>query len=362
MKIVSIVGARPQFVKAATLSRELSENKNCNEILVHTGQHYDANMSDVFFQEMEIPEPHYNLGIGSASQGAMTGKMLESIEEVLLKEKPDWTLVYGDTNSTLAGALASVKLHIPVAHVEAGLRSFNRAMPEEINRILTDHCSDLLFTPSSNATVQLQKEGISLNKISEVGDIMYDTILYYQQKACAASHILEKLFLDPRQYVLATIHRTENTDNLNRLKEIFYGLNSIAEEMPVVLPLHPRTKKVLEANQWANDFSDYFLIIEPVGYFDMLMLEKNSSLIFTDSGGVQKEAYFFEIPCLTLREETEWTELLEHGYNRLVAAERHTIFNNFCDVLNKNFPDRKSLYGDGSAAKKIVKSILKENL
>ena len=360
MKIATVVGARPQFIKAAALNRTLQKGiSSVQEILIHTGQHYDSNMSEVFFQEMEIPRPHYHLGIGGCTHGAMTGRMLEALETLLIKEKPDWVLVYGDTNSTLAGALAAVKLHIPVAHVEAGLRSFNRKMPEEINRILTDQCSDLLFTPAINATQQLLQEGIPSHKIVQVGDIMYDSVLYYQQKAKACGKILEKLSLSNKGYALATIHRAENTDDDRRLEEIFFGLNAISERLPVILPLHPRTRKIIENLGWLEKFHEHFNVIEPVGYFDMLLLESHSKLILTDSGGVQKEAYFFKVPCLTLRDETEWVELVACGVNKLVFPDRNEMVKAFDEMVEIPFTCDMGIYGHGDASSKILQSLSK---
>ena len=317
LKVVSVVGARPQFIKAAAVSRVLRATPGVREVLVHTGQHYDDNMSRVFFEELEIPEPDYHLGVGSGTHGAQTGRMLEAIEQVLLEEKPDWVLVYGDTNSTLAGALAAVKLHIPVAHVEAGLRSFNRRMPEEINRVLTDHASDLLFAPTEAAVANLRREGIPEERIHCVGDVMYDAALYYGMKAERESRILERLSLTRKGYILATVHRAENTDDHARLRAILQALSEAAQEVGVVFPVHPRTRKAME-RYGLTDLVRPLIVIDPVGYLDMVMLEKNARLIVTDSGGVQKEAFFYRVPCVTLREETEWEELVELGWNRLV--------------------------------------------
>lgn len=356
MRIATIIGARPQFIKAAALSRTLKKFSGVREILIHTGQHYDYKMSSLFFEEMEIPDPAYNLGIGGGAQGAMTGRMLEAIENTLVSEKPDWVLVYGDTNSTLAGALAAAKLHIPVAHVEAGLRSFNRRMPEEINRILTDQCSDLLFVPTKSARMQLLTEGVPAEKIVFTGDIMYEAAMYYQQKAYASSSILETLSLIPKYYVLATIHRAENTDDPQRLKDIFDGLNALAESVRVILPLHPRTKLILEKQDWGKQLHANLVLIEPVGYFDMLLLEANAQVILTDSGGVQKEAYFFKVPCLTLRNETEWRELVEQGVNRLVKPQE--LFSHYQDVIKAKMDFSTAFYGDGQTSEKIIQSVL----
>lgn len=358
MKIATIVGARPQFVKASALSRAFRTLNQCEEILIHTGQHFDSNMSDIFFEEMEICKPKYNLGVGGNGHGAMTGRMLEGIESILLKEKPDWVLVYGDTNSTLAGALASVKLHLPVAHVEAGLRSFNRRMPEEINRILTDHCSELLFTPTEVSYSQLLKEGLPKHKLRKVGDVMYDSAIYYQTKSRLSSKILSTMNLQPKEYVLATVHRAENTDNLEKLEEIFQGLVEVSLKVPVVIPLHPRTKAVLNKN--GRNYKNFLglKIIEPVGYLDMIQLESNAQVILTDSGGVQKEAYFFGIPCITLREETEWKELIEHGFNQLVSIDRHSIAQAYIKSMERKMNWELKLYGDGTAAHQIAQSLL----
>ncbi|WP_273701983.1 UDP-N-acetylglucosamine 2-epimerase (non-hydrolyzing) [Acetomicrobium sp.] len=358
LKIVSVVGARPQFIKAAAVSRVLRATEGVKEVLVHTGQHYDANMSDVFFEELEIPRPDYNLGIGSGTHGAQTGKMLEAIEKVLMEEKPDWVLVYGDTNSTLAGALAAVKLHIPVAHIEAGLRSFNRHMPEEINRVLTDHASDLLFAPTKTAVINLRHEGIPEERIKLVGDVMYDAALFYGKKAERQSQILNKLDLKPKGYVLATVHRAENTDDPVRLKVIFDALCEIAREIKVVLPLHPRTREALIKSAMYDKVALSICLTEPVGYLDMVMLEKNARLIATDSGGVQKEAFFYRVPCVTLREEMEWVELVELGWNHLVlplSAEA------VVDGIKLSLSDCAGLegqpYGDSHAAQKIAQHL-----
>ena len=362
LKIVTILGARPQFIKASALSRVLLDHPEIKEILVHTGQHYDSNMSDIFFSELEIPEPKYNLGIGSSSHGVQTGRMLEAIETVLFEESPDCVVVYGDTNSTLAGALAAVKMHIPVAHVEAGLRSFNRKMPEEINRILTDHASDLLLAPTETSVANLLKEGIGQDKIFQVGDIMYDTALYFGSKAERLSTILDSLNLEPATYILATIHRAENTDSVERLKTVFEGLSLTGQETTVVLPIHPRTRAVLENAKLLSCMKDTIQLIEPVGFLDMVMLEKNAAVIVTDSGGVQKEAYFHRKPCVTLREETEWTELVDAGWNTIAppVAGPDTIKSIILKSIGKRGKNIE-LYGDGRAAQKIS-SILIEAL
>ena len=361
MKIITIVGARPQFIKAAAVSQKLRTISDIREVLVHTGQHYDGNMSDVFFQELGIQPPDYHLGIGSQTHGAQTGRMLEAIEKVLLSENPDWVIVYGDTNSTLAGAIAAVKLHIRVAHVEAGLRSFNRRMPEEINRVLTDHASELLFAPTKAAVANLRAEGICEEKVHLVGDVMYDAALYYAAKADQKSSILEDLKLAPQGYILATIHRAENTDDSSRLQAIFAGLAAVAAKIPVVLPLHPRTRSALLREDLLEDVSKSLQLIEPLGYLDMVMLEKNARLIATDSGGVQKEAFFYRVPCVTLREETEWVELVESGWNQLlppssVQAVTSGIFGVLMSKAEREAPI--GLYGGGMAAEQIVQLLV----
>jgi UDP-GlcNAc3NAcA epimerase len=324
--------------------------------MVHTGQHYDDNMSAVFFQEMELPQPQYHLGIGSGNHGAQTGRMLERVEEVILTEKPDRVLVYGDTNSTLAGALAAVKLNVPVAHVEAGLRSFNRQMPEEINRVLTDHVADLLFAPTTAAVANLRREGMSERMIYLVGDVMYDASLYYMAKAEQESRILAHLGLTPGEYILATIHRAENTDNSERLRTIIAGLNHISQEISVVLPLHPRTRAAIVRENLPNRLLADLMIIEPVGYQDMLMLEKNARLVATDSGGVQKEAFFFRVPCVTLREETEWVELVELGWNKVVPPLSIQAISEA--ALSSFQGEEEDPYGGGKASDRIIKILL----
>jgi UDP-GlcNAc3NAcA epimerase len=355
-KIVTIIGARPQFIKAATVSRALRKNGLFQEIIVHTGQHFDNNMSSVFFREMEIPVPDYNLEINSLSHGAMTGRMLEKIEDVLRQEKPDMVLVYGDTNSTLAGALAARKLNILVAHVEAGLRSFNMKMPEEINRILTDRISDQLFCPTDNAVRNLQKEGFKdFNcNIHQVGDVMFDAALFYGAMSSQRSDIIGKLNLREGGFVLSTVHRQENTDNVENLKSIISALNEINQDLPVVLPLHPRTRKILDQNKIITGFEP----IEPVGYFEIVELLKHCRMVITDSGGMQKEAYFFRKYCLTLRDETEWVELTENGFNKLCGADKKTILTGHRYFYDKPFSGIMSLYGDGNAAN-LIAGILK---
>jgi UDP-GlcNAc3NAcA epimerase len=351
MKILSIIGARPQFIKAAVVSRELAKSKNIMEILVHTGQHFDKNMSDVFFEEMEIPSPNYNLNINGLSHGAMTGQMLEGIEKVCLTEKPNYVMVYGDTNSTIAGALAAKKMGIGVIHIEAGLRSFNMNMPEEINRILTDRISDILFCPTDTAIENLKVDGIVDGKVKVIknGDVMQDAAIYYAQKSSEKSTVLNQLNLNPNEFVLATIHRQENTDNLERLKNIIHSLNQISEEMPVVVPMHPRTRKIIERDQLSISFK----MIDPIGYFDMLELLKNCRLVLTDSGGLQKEAYFFDKYCVTLRDETEWVELIHNGFNQLAGADKQAILNAFQQYVSKPFNKHIDLYGGGKASENI---------
>ena len=342
-KIVSILGARPQFVKAAVLSRIIGERKEFSEVIIHTGQHFDDNMSEVFFAEMEIPKPKYNLDINRVGHGAMTGRMLEQIEEVLLKEKPQLVVVYGDTNSTLAGALAAKKLGIQVAHIEAGLRSFNMEMPEEINRILTDRISDLLCCPSEAALSNLKKEGFDGFDAQVVlsGDIMKDAVTFYGKSSHEKSNIIEKLNLVGKRFVLVTIHRQENTDDQKALASIFEALNAIANEIPVVLPLHPRTKMMME--KYGITFNGLFT--DPVGYFDMLELLKECDVVMTDSGGLQKEAYFNEKPCVIAREETEWVELVQVGYARLAGSHAGNL-KKACDEYLSKTPDfQLQLYG-----------------
>lgn len=351
MKIVTIVGARPQFIKAAVVSRKLREREGIQEIIVHTGQHFDANMSDVFFDELDIPEPNFHLGIGGGTHGQNTGRMIEALEKVLMQEQPDWVLVYGDTDSTLAGALAAVKLHIPLAHVEAGLRSFNRAMPEEINRVLTDHVSSKLFAPTETAIKNLALEGISGEMVQNVGDVMYDAALYYGDKAEQNSSILDQLGLADKGYVLATLHRQENVDDRTRLANILQGF--AASNKTIVMSLHPRTRKRLQ--EFGLILPATMKVIDPVGYLDMVKLEKHAALIATDSGGVQKEAYFHGVPCITLRDETEWVELVEAGANRLVAANPEAIT---AALRAAGTPDKwPPLYGAGDAGKLIAKMI-----
>ncbi len=351
-KIITVIGARPQFIKAAAVSRAIASLDELEEIIVHTGQHFDENMSKIFFDELNIPLPAYNLDVHSLGHGAMTGRMLESIEELLLKVKPDFLMVYGDTNSTLAGALAAAKLHIPVAHVEAGLRSFNMQMPEELNRILTDRISRLLFCPTADAVNNLRKEGFDTFDCDVVatGDVMYDAAMYYAPRAQKPSFEL------PQTFILSTLHRAENTDDTVRLENIFSALKEIARNSPVVLPLHPRTRNILERTGM-NRNAENITIIPPIGYLQMIYLLKNCQMVMTDSGGLQKEAYFFSKPCITLREETEWTELTREGVNRLAGASKEKIMEAYSFFTNQKASFSQGLYGDGKAAFKIVRYI-----
>lgn len=349
MKIVTIVGARPQFVKAAVVSREFNKREDIKEVIIHTGQHFDKNMSDVFFEEMKIPKPNYNLNINGLSHGAMTGQMLEKIEEVLLREKPDWLLVYGDTNSTLAGALAASKLHIKLAHVEAGLRSFNMKMPEEINRILTDRISNILFCPTDKAIENLNIEGYNNldNQVVLAGDVMEDAANFYRDIA-----VKPEGFNFNKNYILSTIHRAENTDDENTLKRIFSTLNDISKTIDVVLPLHPRTKSKIK--QYNISIENSITILPPVGYLEMVYLLSNCSKVITDSGGVQKEAFFFKKPCITLREETEWVELVKGGFNIIAGSNPEKIKEALIHFDSTVLDYNVNLYGNGTAAKKIV--------
>ena len=338
MKIATIVGARPQFIKAATVSRVIKDISDVEEIIIHTGQHYDANMSDVFFEELNIPKPDVNLEVGSGRHGIQTAHMLEGIEDVLIRENPDWVLVYGDTNSTVAGALAAAKLHIRIAHVEAGLRSFNRKMPEEINRIATDHIADYLFAPTQNAMHLLLKEGLADRSVF-VGDVMYDSILHYRDIAAKKLKVEEIVDIDSDKYVLATVHRQENTDNLINLQKIFLAFSEL--EVPVIIPLHPRTLSRMEKIAYRSNVK----VISPVGYLEMITLLENSMKVLTDSGGLQKEAFFLNKPCITLREETEWVETLHDGWNFVVGTDIVKIQKKFhCTPT----AERKDFFGDGN--------------
>jgi len=380
MKILTVIGARPQFIKAAVVTRAIQAvnmergsppgKENIEEITVHTGQHYDYDMDRIFFLELGLREPGYHLGIGSASHGEQTGRMLQGIEEVLLREGPDVVIVYGDTNSTLAGALAACKLHFPVAHVEAGLRSYNRNMPEEINRVIVDHVSSFLFCPTKNAVTNLKKEGIIDGDVAvaHVGDVMYDSVLYNLKIAKEKSEILRELGLRANDrspsspdYALVTLHRAENTDNPQRLRNIFEALDEVSQEMVVIFPLHPRTKKTIEGLGIKGKGKNLRLI-GPVSYFDMLLLERDARVILTDSGGVQKEAFWLGVPCITLREETEWAETVECGWNRLAGADTRRIINAVHEALGpQQSPSSgkgKAIYGDGRAGERIVALLL----
>jgi len=347
MKIATVVGARPQFIKAAPVSRALRARHQ--EVLIHTGQHYDLNMSEVFFQELDIPRPDYHLGVGSGSHGAQTGAILQAVEEVLFREKPAALLVYGDTNSTLAGALAAAKMHIPVLHIEAGLRSFNRKMPEEINRILTDHLSRLLFCPTATAVANLAREGIT-SGVHLNGDVMYDAFLFNKQLAKEVQ-LLAELGVKPGEYLLCTVHRAENTDDPGRLQAIFAALNQVAQ--PVILPLHPRTQKIIREQGLEGALGSNIKVIDPVGYLEMITLEAEAGKILTDSGGVQKEAYFARVPCITLRDETEWIETVEAGWNLLTGTDTDKIVR----AVEEFTPPAKQpqVFGSGDAALEFVR-------
>jgi len=347
LKIVTVVGARPQFIKAAPLSLALRARHE--EILVHTGQHYDQEMSDVFFEELAVPLPDYHLGVGSGTHGAQTGAMLSAVETVLQKEAPDAVLVYGDTNSTLAGALAAAKLCLPIAHVEAGLRSFNRAMPEEINRIVADHLSRWLFAPSEVARRQLASEGIECG-VHVVGDIMLDALRIHVPRARTRTEVLERLTVRPQEYYLATVHRAENTDDSARLAGIFKGLGAL--DLPVVMPLHPRTRKRLA--EFGIHPHGAVCMIEPLGYLDMLALQSAAACVLTDSGGVQKEAYYLGVPCVTLRDETEWVETVETGWNALVGTDPIRIVDAVKRRATRDDDGSRNVYGNGRTAECIV--------
>ncbi len=355
-KVLTVIGARPQFVKAAVVSREIKKSNLLEEYIVHTGQHFDANMSDIFFEEMSIPKPDKNLDVNGVGHGAMTGRMLEGLEQSMLEQKPDIVLVYGDTNSTLAGAIAAKKLHIPIAHVEAGLRSFNNKMPEEINRIVTDRISDILFCPTDNAIANLKNEGFDNieAKVYNVGDVMNDAAIFYAKMSKQKSDIIDTNDLKANDFILCTIHRQENTDDENKLKHIISALEKIHQNNKrVIMPLHPRTAHKLKALHISPSFGT----IPPVGYFDMIELLKNCSLVMTDSGGLQKEASFFEKPCITIRDQTEWVELINAGYNILSDAEINSICERYTLMSNKSIDFSQKLYGNGNAGNIIVKEI-----
>ena len=375
MKILTIIGARPQIIKAAALSRAIknSFSNEIKEIIVHTGQHYDSNMSKVFFDELGIPKPDYNLNVGSGAHGKQTALMISGIEELLQKEEPDYIVLYGDTNSTIAGAIAASKMHIPVIHIEAGLRSFNRKMPEEINRVVCDHVSTLLFSPTLTGYNNLVNEGFSTQNmrpytpdnpsIFHCGDIMYDNSLYFSKIAEEKSDILQQLGLKAGKFVLATVHRDYTTDIPENLNSVFRALIQISKKTTVVLPLHPRTRNILKSESHKNLFGEILetqdlMLIEPVSFLDMIQLESNAQLIMTDSGGVQKESYFFQKPCIIMRPETEWVEILETGAAKIVGADYQKIISAYAELTslsNINFPQ---IFGDGKAAVFICETIL----
>ena len=358
MKVLTVIGARPQFVKAAVVSNSLREF-NIDEYLVHSGQHFDDNMSKVFFDEMKIKEPDAFMGISGGSHGSMTGQMLIKIEELIIQEKSDWVLVYGDTNSTLAGALAASKLNIPCAHVEAGLRSDNRRMPEEINRILTDHASDLLFAPTQTAFDRLFSEGIPKDKIIRTGDVMLDAAIHYGKIAKVQSDIINTLSLADSKYALCTLHRAENVDDPETLAWIVEGLSELSKGMTAVLPLHPRTRMRLNEFSLFEKLNSKIRIIDPLGFLDILALQKAASVIVTDSGGMQKEAFFQKKPCVTVRTETEWVELLPGGHNRLAIPLKDSISSKVDDALATNLDWSVNLYGDGKSSKTIAQALIK---
>lgn len=354
-KIVTIVGARPQFIKAAPVSRELKNpDFSLKEVMIHTGQHFDANMSDVFFEDLDIPEPNYNLSISGGNHGHMTARMLMGIEDILITEKPDWVLVYGDTNSTLAGSIAASKLHIPIIHVEAGLRSFNNKMPEEINRIVSDRISSVHFCTSDLAVENLKNEGITKN-VYNTGDVMYDSALFYSSDTIKNAHLLETLGIEKRNFILVTCHRAENTNDKEKLENILSALHTISDDINVVFPIHPRTRNLIDEYNLSHYLSS-LKIVSPLSYIDMIFLEKNAKFIVTDSGGVQKEAYFFKTPCITIREETEWLETLEGNANILVGSNKEKIIDCIKGTHPVSWPF-ENLYGDGKASRKIVECI-----
>ncbi len=353
MKTLTVIGARPQFIKASPISVALKE-AGFEQVLLHTGQHYDINMSQIFFDELAIAPPDINLGIGSGSHAEQTAGMLVGIEQAINYHKPNWVVIYGDTNSTVAAALAAAKLHVSIAHVEAGLRSFNRTMPEEINRVIADSISSILFAPTQDAINNLRNEGIPNERVHLVGDVMYDASLMHGRRADIQSKILDKIGVQPHKFILATVHRAENTDIQHRCQAIFEGLDLISHNMPVVLPMHPRTKATLERYGILDKFQHSLRIIDPVGYLDMIKLEKSAALIATDSGGVQKEAFFHKVPCVTLRDETEWVELVDLGWNKIIppiSAE------NIADAIRSmlgTVGQNANPYGEGNAANKIA--------
>ena len=360
MKTATIVGARPQFVKAAAVYKAFRAYDSIRDVFIHTGQHFDSNMCDIFLEQLDLPVPTRHLGIHSGSHGDQTGRMLVAVECVLADLKPDLVLVYGDTNSTLAGALGAAKLHIPVAHVEAGLRSFNREMPEEINRIVVDHVSDILFAPTEAAVENLRAEGLAKRQVHLVGDVMYDAALAFAAVAESHSDILTRLGLVPRSYCLATVHRAENTDDALRLRSIFDGLGALSEDLSVVVPVHPRTRSALNRLGKLDEMRARMTITDPVSFLDMIMLEAHARVIATDSGGVQKEAYFYRVPCVTLREETEWVELVHHGWNTLCPPRNAETIRAAIEERIDIRGEDVSLYGCGHAAQRIAEVVAAE--
>ncbi|PCJ52160.1 MAG: UDP-N-acetylglucosamine 2-epimerase (non-hydrolyzing) [Planctomycetota bacterium] len=356
MKILTVLGARPQFIKASVVSRAIQDNSNMDEKIIHTGQHYDTNMSSIFFDEMEIPKPDYQLKIKGDDHGSMTGNIMIDMEPIIKKEAPNAVIVYGDTNTTLAAALVSKKLHLPLIHIEAGLRSYNMKMPEEINRIVTDRISDICFCPTQLAYDNLVKENYG-EKLELVGDVMYDATLFYAELSEKRSTIIKDNDLAENEFVLCTVHRAENTDSKERLEEIFNAINHITKDKKVVLPLHPRTQKMLKQFGIKTEA----LVIDPVGYFDMQTLIKNCSVVMTDSGGLQKESYFYNKFCITLRDETEWVELVDNGYNFITGANGKTIIFETEKAIGTKFESSDNLYGDGTSAQKIV-NIIDKNI
>ena len=355
MKILTVVGARPQFVKAAVVSREIKSRSNVEEVMVHTGQHYDENMSEIFFTELEIPEPNYNLNLNEMDAPVMTGKMLEQLHGVVLKEQPDWVLVYGDTNTTLAGGIVAKQNRLKLAHVEAGLRNHTMSMLEELNRIMVDRISDILFCPTDAAMINLRNEGYDHFKTKMVlsGDVMYDAVLYNSKLAKEKSRILDRV--KEKDYILVTLHRSENVDHIDTLSEIVDALNTISKKCKIILPLHPRTRKMMQ--EFGLEFE--FETLEPIGYLDMLRLLMDCKLVMTDGGGLQKEAYFFSKHCITLRERTEWTELVKHGFNVVAGSDHTQILKAYDQMSRKQSGFTHTLYGDGNAAKVIVNTLLK---
>ncbi len=360
LKVITVVGARPQFIKASVVSRVFQQYANIQELIIHTGQHYDESMSDVFFQELDIPKPVYNLGVGGGHHGSMTAKMLEGLEILFLKHRPDWVLVYGDTNSTLAASLAASKLNIKIAHVESGLRSFNRKMPEEVNRVLTDHLSSVLFAPTALSVENLSREGIVENVVQS-GDVMFDSVLYFGSKGERNDSLVEKLGLKSSQFIVATCHRPENTDNKIKLNNIFSALIKAAKEYRIVMPIHPRTIKCLEKKGLLDKVRASVDIIDPVGYFDMLCLLENAILVLTDSGGLQKEAFFSGTPCITVREQTEWLELVDSGWNILLPPRcPEDIYQKIKQTIGTQ-GSACDVYGDGKASEKIVQALIEQS-